>query len=45
MANKVVRVNDYLKTDNGFAHDVVRLEAKEKEKKSKGKKGKEEDDK
>ena len=29
MGNKVVRVSDYLKTDNGFAHDVVRRTAKE----------------
>ncbi len=28
---KVVRVNDYLNTDNGFAHDVVRRTAKETE--------------
>lgn len=29
MANKVVKVSDYLKTDSGFAHDVVRRTAKE----------------
>lgn len=29
MANKVVRVSDYFKTDSGFAHDVVRRTDKE----------------
>lgn len=32
---KVIRVNDYLKTDTGFAHDVIRIEAKKVKNKSK----------
>lgn len=29
MANKVVKVSDYFRTDSGFAHDVVRRTEKE----------------